>query len=86
MAMANRPKLSDVDAKALAIIRAEARAKRAYKLKDSLIAQLAKEVEPGHIFEIGKRKFVFKNNWATDEMAAFRNCHFPHYSIELVKG
>lgn len=79
-------KTLDLAGKVQAIVRAEQRAKRAYKVKDAMLAASLLEAEPGDVVAVGKRKYVLKDNMPKGELKMFRTVHVPHYEWELVKG
>jgi hypothetical protein len=71
---------------ALEHVRAIDRAKRNYRKADERLAELLVEVEPGRVFDLGKRgKFVLKDEFAGGKNKAFRTTHFQRYSLEMVK-
>lgn len=81
-----QPKTLDLAGKVQAIVRAEARAKRAYKVKDAMLAASLLEAEAGDVVEIGKRKYVLKHNAPKEQTKIFRTVHVPLYKWELVKA
>lgn len=77
--------LTELQAKVLRLLRAKARAKRAYQDADALLLEIMKERSAGDVIEIGKRKYLLKDEFAGGAIKAFRTTHFGRYSIEAVK-
>jgi hypothetical protein len=77
--------LTELQSKVLRHLRAKARAKRAYKDADATLEEILKERTPGDVIEIGKRKYLLKDEFAGGAIKAFRTTHFGRYSIEAVK-